>query len=121
MHELTKKEFATFEQAGRFLRPAPDTEEAKRIAEEAAANWHIAFRWIFECTAESDGGIDARDVKSHASWDIPARWIVLEDGKAAGVYMHQHLFLFDDPETWELTIEHNGGFVGGWGSITDDG
>ena len=117
-YKLTTKENSSVEAAGRFL-AYTDSAEDLRIAEEAAAGWHIAFRWIFECCAESDGGIDARDVKAQANWDIPARWIVLEDGKATGVYMHQHLFLFDDPETWELSIEHNGGFVGGWGDITE--
>ena len=89
-YKLTKKENSCVEAAGRFL-AYTDSAEDLRIAEEAAANWHIAFRWIFECCAESDGGIDARDVKAQANWDIPARWIVLEDGKVAQQGTHSEL------------------------------
>ncbi len=117
-YELTTKEYTTFESAGRFLRLIPDTEKMLRIAEEVVANWHLERELEFECVAQSDGGIDARDTKEFCAWRIPAHAVVFDGGKAVGIYSQEHLFLFDDDKSRTLCREYDQGYVGGWGNVT---
>ena len=119
-YELTTKENATLESSGRFLRPASNTEETKRIAEEAAARWHIHYELEWRSSAQSDGGIDATETHKIEEIPVTPDMIVLDGGEAVGIFAYDHLFLFAEWTKHTFYTNHQEkGFVGGWGDISE--
>lgn len=120
-YKLTTTESAVALGEGRFLEPAPDTDEVRRIAEEAAAHWHIHYELEWRSSAVSDGGIDAKETHKIEEIPVTPDMIVLDGGEAAGIYAYGHLFLFAEWTRHTYRTGHKDeGFVGGWGDITED-
>lgn len=98
----------------------PEGVSAVRVSDDGTLLEHCYFRveYLWQCSAESDGGIDDRE-KEVAAYRIPASLLLRKRGKLLGVRSPEHDFLFADPSTHEYKKLLDQGFAGGWGNIEE--
>ena len=102
-----------------FLEWGAFSDQEPQTATQAAADWSMTYYLEWICCARSDNGIDDRKVEKPTSRPIHPEQVVLRDGRAVGVFMESHLFLFEDPATHKYANRRDLGYEGGWGDITE--
>ena len=116
-------ERAAVEHGVRYTYPdgtEPEGLSAIRVSEDGTLLEHCYFRvrYLWNCSAESDGGIDDRK-ESGAYYRIPTSLLLRDGDKLLGVHGLEHDFLFADPSTHEFEKLLDKNFVGGWGTVEE--
>ena len=91
----------------------------RAIAEEFVRHWHFRYIFFWRCVADSDGGIDADEVRDRRTLCIPPECVVFDGNRPAGVFFRGHLFSPADPDTHTLRLSYPKGHTGGWGDVTE--
>ena len=86
------------------------------------SGWFFLYRLIFDCCADSDGGIEAHEEKKRKCFLLNPDMIVIDEenvDRAIGVFYNNHVFRFDDPKTQITNSVHHCGYVGTWGNVNE--
>lgn len=99
---------------------APEGLSRVRVSDDGTLLEHCYFRveYLWQCSADSDGGIDDRK-RAFAVCRIPSALLLVKDGAPVGVHGPEHDFLFADPSTHEFEKILDRSYAGGWGDVLE--
>ena len=96
-----------------------ETVDEAAVLQQTADSWHIEYSLEWHCCARSDGGIDHREDKENCDYRIAPESVVLDGANPIGVFVLDHLFVFDERRTHWLSELISSEYVSGWGDVTE--
>ena len=98
--------------------PDTDTEVTEDPEQGVLKNCYLRKIHHFECSARTDSGIDADDIRKYY-YRIPMERKIMDGDNIIGISYMDHEYLFGDTSSRQLRVVLKEGFVGGWGDVTE--